>query len=137
MTNTQARPAKSKRPNIAIYESSYEPLSDLAAKAESKTPETARFLSEEIERARLIPEGTRASDHAQIGSRIEYRDGETGRLHEVTLVYPGSADIAAGKISVLTPVGAALIGMSAGKSITYPTRGGDRQLEVLSVVNVP
>jgi regulator of nucleoside diphosphate kinase len=52
----------------------------------------------------------------------------------VTLVYPAEADIAEGRISVLTPVGTALIGLRAGQSITWRTRDGRKQ--VLTVLRV-
>jgi regulator of nucleoside diphosphate kinase len=52
----------------------------------------------------------------------------------VTLVYPGEADIGQGRISVLTPVGAALIGLSKGQSIDWATRTGEtRRLTVIEV----
>ena len=52
----------------------------------------------------------------------------------MTLVYPAQADISQGKISVLTPVGTALIGLRAGHSITWDTRTGEtRRLTVLKV----
>ncbi len=49
----------------------------------------------------------------RMGSHVEYRDDATGDVRSVTLVYPGKADIAQGKVSVLTPLGAALIGLSS------------------------
>ncbi|GEP07041.1 hypothetical protein MOX02_50790 [Methylobacterium oxalidis] len=52
----------------------------------------------------------------------------------VTLVYPGEADIGQARISVLTPVGAALLGLSKGQSISWTTRtGAGKQLTVLDV----
>ena len=52
----------------------------------------------------------------------------------MTLVYPGEADIEQGKISILTPIGAALIGLSKGQSIDWATRTGEiRRLTVLEV----
>jgi regulator of nucleoside diphosphate kinase len=54
----------------------------------------------------------------------------------VTLVYPPDADVTEGKISVLTPVGAALIGLSVSQSIEWQTpSGGWRSLTVLKVAN--
>jgi regulator of nucleoside diphosphate kinase len=50
------------------------------------------------------------------------------------LVYPKSADIEAGRISVLTPIGAALIGLSAGQAISFATPSGE--LRSLTVVEV-
>jgi regulator of nucleoside diphosphate kinase len=52
----------------------------------------------------------------------------------VTLVYPGEADISQGRVSVLTPIGTALIGLGVGKSIAWETRTGElRQLTVMQV----
>jgi len=65
---------------------------------------------------------------------VEFRDDSTGKIRKVILVYPEDADISQRKISVLTPVGTALIGLSIGHSINWEAPGGDaRQLTVLSV----
>ena len=67
-----------------------------------------------------------------MGSEVEFRDETTGTVRKVTLVYPGEADIALGKISVLTPIGTALIGLGVGQSIMWETRTGDlKRLTVL------
>ena len=69
-----------------------------------------------------------------MGSEVEFRDDTTGRVQTVTLVYPNEANIAESKISVLTPIGTALIGLHAGKSINWETRRGDlKRLTVLQV----
>ena len=61
-------------------------------------------------------------------------DDTTGKVQTVTLVYPEEADISQGKISILTPIGTALIGLHAGHSITWETRSGElRRLTVLQV----
>jgi regulator of nucleoside diphosphate kinase len=68
-----------------------------------------------------------------MGSEVEFRD-DTGKVQTVTLVYPGEADISQRKISVLTPVGTALIGVRVGDAITWKTRSGDlRRLTVIQV----
>ena len=51
----------------------------------------------------------------------------------MTLVFPDEADLASGKVSVMTPVGVALIGLSVGQSIEWRTPGGARSLTVLKV----
>ncbi len=54
------------------------------------------------------------------------------------LVFPGQADIGAGKISILTPIGTALIGLSEGQSIVWTARDGkERRLTVIKVENPP
>jgi regulator of nucleoside diphosphate kinase len=67
-----------------------------------------------------------------MGSTLTF-DAE-GRTRRVTLVYPTEADIAAGRISVLTPIGTALIGLSQGQSVDWTARDGRRhRLTVVSV----
>ena len=69
-----------------------------------------------------------------MGSRVDFRDNSTGRTQSVTLVYPGEAHIEQGKVSILTPIGAALIGLSEGQSINWATWTGEtRRLTVLEV----
>ena len=69
-----------------------------------------------------------------MNSEVEFRDDTTGKVQRVTLVYPEEADISQRKISVLTPVGTALIGLRNGHSITWETPNGEvRQLTVMSV----
>jgi regulator of nucleoside diphosphate kinase len=68
-----------------------------------------------------------------MGSTVQFKSDD-GQQRRVILVFPGEADISQGKISVLTPVGAALIGLSEGQSIMWTTRDGrDQQLTVLAV----
>ncbi|MET0246328.1 MAG: GreA/GreB family elongation factor, partial [Sphingomonas sp.] len=58
----------------------------------------------------------------------------SGATRTITLVYPGEADIAAGKVSVFTPIGAGLIGMRAGRTILWPDRdGASHRLRVVKV----
>ncbi len=69
-----------------------------------------------------------------MNSRIDFIDEGTGARRTVQLVYPLDADIAAGRVSILTPIGAGLIGMTAGYSIRWPDRDGrDRLLRIVSV----
>ena len=60
----------------------------------------------------------------RMGSKVVYRDETTGLQRAVALVYPHEADIGLGRISVLTAVGAALIGLSVGQSIEFETPSG-------------
>ena len=70
----------------------------------------------------------------RMGSKVAYRDDETGSTREVVLVYPHEADIERNRISILTPVGAALIGLSVGQRIEFQTPGsGTRSVTVLAV----
>jgi regulator of nucleoside diphosphate kinase len=97
-------------------------------------PDVAASLVDELDRAHVLAKGRRPIDVVCMGSEVEFRDDTTGRIQKVSLVYPGEADIEQGKISVLTPIGTALIGLAVGQSINWETRNGDlKRLTVLKV----
>jgi regulator of nucleoside diphosphate kinase len=121
------------KPRIAITAKDYEGLSLLARAAESKIPDLAAVLLDELERAEILTEGA-AARAVGMGSEVQFRDDTTRKVQNVVLAYPNDADISLGRISVLTPIGTALIGLGAGDSITWETRSGEiRQLTVLKV----
>ena len=121
------------RPQISLTTQDYQQLSKLARAAATTMPDIVSVLSDELERAHVLADG-RPAHTVCMGSEVEFRDDASGRTQTVTLVYPDDADIAQRKISVLTPIGTALIGLSAGDSITWETRSGDvRQLTVMQV----
>lgn len=123
-----------KRPAITVTSADHAMLSRIAAGAANTMPELAAELSHELDRARILPEGRVSVDHARIGSRIVYRDESTKRETMVTLVWPQDADIEKNRISVMTPIGVALIGMAAERSIDWTTRSGDvKRMTVLEV----
>jgi regulator of nucleoside diphosphate kinase len=67
-------------------------------------------------------------------SEVTFRDDVSGQTRTVTLVFPDAADVDSGRISILTPIGAALIGLSAGQTIEFQTpAGGWRSLTVIKV----
>lgn len=120
-------------PKITVSESDHQRLSELAAAVLDRIPEVAEVLLSELERAKVVPAKSVPSKSVQMGSTVEYRSDD-GHQREVTLVYPAEADIGQGKISILTPIGAALIGLSEGQSIMWTARDGRRhQLTILSV----
>ena len=77
----------------------------------------------ELDRARVVEDARIAADVVRMGSTLRFTS-DLGEDRSVTLVFPGEADIAEGKISILTPIGAALIGLSAGQSIDWTARDG-------------
>lgn len=122
------------KPRITLSADDYERLSMLAHLARNRVPDLADELAEEIGRAIVLTKGRHPKHVVCMNSEVEFRDDTTGKARKVTLVYPEEADIAQGKISILTPVGTALIGLQAGQSITWETPKGEvRQLTVLAV----
>lgn len=122
------------KPRITLSAKDYERLSALAHVARNGMPDLAAGLAEELGRAQVLAEGRHPEQIVRMGSEVQFRDETTGKVRTVVLVYPEEADIARGRISVLTPVGTALIGIQAGSSITWETPGGEvRRLTVLAV----
>ncbi|HEX8664289.1 MAG TPA: nucleoside diphosphate kinase regulator [Beijerinckiaceae bacterium] len=123
-----------RKPRITLSAPDHEKLSMLARAAEDTMPDVAAVLTEELDRAHVLARGRNPEHIVCMGCEVEFRDDSTGKVQTVTLVYPHEADISKGRISVLTPIGTALIGLRAGHSITWETRTGDlRTLTVLQV----
>ncbi len=117
------------KPRIVLSEDDHRTLIALT----SGGSEAAEDLLYEIERARVVPAPKLAPSVVRMGSTVTYRP-DSGAEKTVTLVYPAEADIAEGKVSVLTPIGTALIGLDVGQSITWQDRNGRKHvLTVLSV----
>lgn len=119
-------------PSITIAKSEHGQLSLLALAGTGHSADAADDLLFELDRALVVADPELPRDVVRMGSRVRLRTGRDER--EVTLTYPMDADIAQQRISILTPVGTALIGLRAGQSITFRTRDGKPQmLTVLSV----
>jgi regulator of nucleoside diphosphate kinase len=84
-------------------------------------------LERELLRAHVVKRTEMPADIVTMNSRVVFEDEGSGERREVTLVYPGSADIDTGRISVLTPVGTALLGLRVGQSIDWELPGGGRR----------
>jgi regulator of nucleoside diphosphate kinase len=123
-------------PPITVIEDDARRLSALASSSAALFPRVAHFLAREMERASVVADNSDLRRVVRMGSQIRYSNDKTGEIRDVVLVYPHEADITLSRISVLTPVGAALIGLSVGQSIEFQTPGNNkRSLTVLGVYN--
>jgi regulator of nucleoside diphosphate kinase len=122
------------RPPIAIDASHFTRLSALSSLTSAPMMDVCEYLREELDRAHVLPAEKLRPDIVSLGSQVEFRDEQTGKIQEIILVYPLDADIARRRVSVLTPVGAALLGLSVNQTISFRTRTGERrELTVLKV----
>ncbi|NGN45272.1 nucleoside diphosphate kinase regulator [Mesorhizobium sp. CGMCC 1.15528] len=122
-----------RKPNIRIGASDHSKLIAFANAMAERNPDVSEELLLELDRARVVADGSIPDDVARMGSAVTFKP-DTGEAKTVTLVFPGDADIAQGKISILTPIGTALIGLSPGQSISWTARDGrTHELEVLDV----
>lgn len=95
-------------------------------------------LRNELDRAIVVPAQAAPPDVVTMQSRVRYVDETTGERRTVTIVYPADADESKGRTSVLTPVGAALLGLSTGQTIEWKfPDGGWRRLRVEGVLRHP
>ena len=128
----------SAKPPIHLSETDYDVIADLALRMEQRTPELSKQILDEINRARIHGPGTLPANVVAIGSEVEFLDDSNGEKRRLRLVLPAEADIEAGRISVMTPVGAGLIGMSVGREISWPTPDGrPRVFRILEVNQQP
>lgn len=125
---------KPARPRVIIARNQMETLERLAEGALSRSPDLADRLLGELSRAKVVAPGALPADVVGLGDLITYRDESTGKDQQITLVLPEEADIATGRVSVLTPIGVALIGLQVGARFGWETRLGEaRELTVLEV----
>jgi regulator of nucleoside diphosphate kinase len=123
-------------PAIVLSKADHTKLYELALAGLERMPEVAERLLNELDRARVVEDAKISAEVARMGSRVTYQTN-SGQEHTVTLAYPADADIEQGKISVMTPVGAALIGLKTGQSITWHDRSGKRQMLTVKTVEAP
>ncbi len=122
------------RPPIHLLAAEFDMVSRLALQAEHRYPVVAAMLLEEIERAELHERDTLPDDAVTLGSEVDFVDEKTSQMRKVEIVLPANANIAHGRISILTPMGAALYGLTAGQSITWPDLDGHgRRIRIVRV----
>ncbi len=122
-------------PPISLRICDADRLRNIAEAAAEKYPQTTDFLSREIDRAEILPNARLLPGLVTMDSEVTFRDDISLQERAITLVYPEAADVEAGRISILTPIGAALIGLSVGQTIEFQTPGGRwRSLTVLKVL---
>ncbi len=126
--------ASRSRPPVTLIDTEAEALSNLAMAWLGKSAMGAKLLLQELDRADTYERGCLPPHVATMMSRVVFVDENSGEKHDVQLVYPQDADSELHRISVLTPIGAALIGMPRGASIDWPNRAGEyRRLRIVEV----
>ncbi len=123
---------KHRKLSIVITKTDFDRLWRLAEAYEARDREVAQELMSELDRARVVEDRRIPDGVIRMGSAVRYESDHGVRT--VTLVFPGEADIASGRVSILTPIGAALLGLSAGQSIAWNARDG--KAHILRVFDV-
>jgi regulator of nucleoside diphosphate kinase len=126
-------PAAAAETPLLIDFDTYDRLQALATRSD-RLPEVTAELLQELERARLVPAAQLPDDAVRVGSRVTYQDEASGAIRTIDLVWPAQADVPSMRISVLTPIGAALIGLAAGQSIAWTARDGKKHVLTVTAV---
>lgn len=101
------------------------------------SPASAKLLAE-IDRADIREPAEMPADVVTMNSRLTCKDLQHGKTYELTLVYPDQADAARGQVSILAPVGTALLGLRVGQTIEWPgPEGKPLTLEVTALAYQP
>lgn len=95
-------------------------------------------LQTELDRAKIVKPEEIPPDVVTMKSTVLFRIEPSNKEFSLTLVYPNDYDLSADKISILAPVGSALLGLREGDTISWPKPGGGvLQVRVLKVVYQP
>lgn len=134
MTTITRTAATADRPAVFISTADLDRLIDLLPEFIEPTAPGAVLLAQEIARAQICPDDDMPARVVRLGSIVRYRDLVSGRQRQVQLVMPVDADMDRGRISILSPIGAALIGMPEEQVIAWTEASGDeRRIEVLGL----
>lgn len=97
-------------------------------------PEAMReLLQTELDRATVVEANQVPQDVVTMNSQVTYMDLALKKVNKIQLVYPHDANLSEGKVSILAPVGAALLGLRVGQTIDWPMPQGTKQIQVLKV----
>lgn len=126
------------KPEIIVSSRDQERLEGLLSAPAARSRGDLDGLRDELARAEVKEPQDMPADVVTMNSRARFREETNGREYELTLVYPGNANAEAGKVSVFSPAGSALLGLSVGQSIDWPTSEGKSiRLKVLEVAWQP
>lgn len=126
------------RPAIIINELDAERLDSLLEKPEYARTPVADMLNAELDRAKMCSPAEMPADVVSMNSRVKFRDLNSREEFVRTLVYPANITDSDSQLSVLAPVGAALLGLRVGDTINWELpMGNNTHLEVLELQYQP
>ena len=126
--------------HIHITDRDMRRLRDLLLAAEDPLGKDRPYLESlraELDRANIVASEVINGDVVTMNSTVRVRERDTGRTATLTVVFPESADAAADRISVIAPLGSALLGYRAGDRVSFRAPGGRRECEIEEVVYQP
>lgn len=123
--------------SICMTDKDMERLDYILQAADSRDQGSVKQLRQEMERAWVIPALNMLGDVVTMNSRVRLKDLTSGEDLILQIVYPTNADLEKGKISVLSPVGTALLGYQVGDVISWKVPGGTRTFKIKEMLYQP
>ncbi len=126
--------------DITITELDYVRLRNLInTEMENRTAElnNLEVLDSEIQRARKVDSRSITPEYVTMNSMIELTDLGTDRSMKLKLVYPKESNYREGRISILSPLGSALLGYRVGDTVTFEAPGGPREIRIDKILYQP
>lgn len=123
---------------VILLKKDYEILNDYVKNLHGmrvNEKENFRKLSQELGKAQLVTEENFPEDIVRIDSVVVIRDTDTKRDMTITIVMPQNADIKQKKVSVLAPIGTALIGFKKGQKVSWEVPAGKKTFKIMEVNN--
>lgn len=126
--------------NICITEPDYQRLCDLIEITRERNGVDREYLNKleaELDRAQIVDPKHIPADVITMRSKVRLKDLVSGEANTYSLVFPKEADFSEGKISVLAPIGTAILGFKRGDTIEWPVPSGVRRLKVDEILYQP
>jgi regulator of nucleoside diphosphate kinase len=123
--------------SITISSTDYQRLLGLlnSARLDRRVPvESVELLEHELTRAAIVDPADLPAEVVAMYSTVWFRDTDTDEVERYTLVYPPEADVLRDRISVLAPIGTALLGFRVGDIVKWRVPSGTRRFEIVDVV---
>jgi regulator of nucleoside diphosphate kinase len=122
--------------SITISSADYSGLLTLAdsARLDRRIPlDSLDLLERELSRAGIVDSSELPDDVVAMNSTVWFRDLDSDEIEKYTLVYPAEADVVRDRISVLAPIGTALLGYRTGDIVQWRVPSGTRRFEIVDV----
>ncbi len=129
-----------KRRRIYITDFDMERLRKLIEGAATRSPKDREYiesLSGELDKAEVVPSKEIPADVVTMNSNLRVTDLDTGKEMVLRLVFPSEADFDRGRVSILAPIGTALIGYRVGDTVEWKVPSGRRRLRIEEVLYQP
>ena len=129
-----------KATTIYITELDYNRLSGLIDRTRERDGSDREYLNKletELDRAEVVAPKDIPANVVTMRSQVRLRDLMSGESNTYSLVFPTEADFAKGKISVLAPIGTAILGYRQGDTIEWPVPSGLRKLKIEEILYQP